>query len=158
MAASDDQGSSRGGANTVVAIAGLLTTLAAAIITAVLANAGVEGTANAQREAQKADQRRAVYADFIGSTGVMCNSLDRYQIDTANANNAYVAMLTQWARVKLIAPSDLTPQAQALVDYVNDAAQPLDKNKPNGARRGCDPKKYQNLSDSFLKTAQASSG
>jgi hypothetical protein len=155
MAAPDDQGSSRKGANTLVAIAGLFTTLAAAIITSIVANQGVRDNAEAQRADQVADQRRAVYAEFISSTGAMCSSLDRYQIGTENVNDAYVAMLTQWARVKLIAPSDLTPPAQALVDYVfNDAAQPVDEKKPNGASRGCDARKYQDLSDSFLKTAQ----
>lgn len=155
MAASGDQGSSRKGANTLVAIAGLFTTLAAAIITAVVANQGVEANANAQRAGQIADQRRAVYADFISSTGAMCNSLNPDQIGTANVNNAYVAMLTQRARLKLIAPSDLTQPAQALVDYIlNDATQPADTNKPNGDRMGCDAKKYEELVDSFLQTAQ----
>jgi hypothetical protein len=154
MAPSGDQDSSRKGATTLVAIAGLFTTLAAAIITSVVANQGVQASANAQRAGQIEDQRRAVYADFISSTGAMCKSLTPDQIDITNVNSAYLAVLTQRARLKLIAPSDLSQPAQALVDYVlKDALQVPDKTKP-GVPEGCEPTKYEDLIDSFLQSAQ----
>jgi hypothetical protein len=151
VAGADESASSRPSVAVIIAIGGLLSTLGAAFLGSYTSTNSVETTLNGQRFAQIQDQRRTVYADFISSTGTLCNGiievadhLDRLTTaEQAHLNTLAVGVLDEQARVLLIAGDGVTKPMQDLVNY---SIQPGDQ--------GCEINKYLALRDAFVSSAQ----
>jgi type II secretory pathway pseudopilin PulG len=126
----------------VVAIVGLLSTIGAAALSGYWANRSVERQFESQRSAELQDQRREVYANYLRTTSQFCTAIGE-DPDGQKAQQAAIELLTQHARVLLIAGPDLRAPLTSFTEALT-----------NANATGCDYEKYVKFRDAFVVGAQ----
>ncbi|MBB5867094.1 hypothetical protein F4553_000473 [Allocatelliglobosispora scoriae] len=150
----DGANSAKGGrGSTIIAIVGLITTAAAAIISNIVTTQAAQDAAWTVRNAQIVDQRRTAYVDFLGEVTSLCALMTHRDLTLNAANDAYGQVLTQKARVDLIAPTEVRERVEEFRAYMLIALTTASKADPN-LPEGCDDKGLATNTENLVNAAK----